>query len=74
MDIDRAKAVCEVGQVIINTAKVEIEHARVTGGSTGSGFLGTPVLSGPESGMTATGQKQVESVPGGTVTTHRMRG
>lgn len=37
MDIDRAKAVCEVGQVIINTAKVEIEHARVTGAETGTG-------------------------------------
>ncbi|MBN9357444.1 MAG: hypothetical protein J0I15_13405 [Herbaspirillum huttiense] len=39
MDIERAKAVSEVAQVIINTAKVEVEHARVTGGK-GSAFLG----------------------------------
>jgi len=31
MDIDRAKAVCEVGQVIINSAKAEIDFARVNG-------------------------------------------
>lgn len=31
MDIDRAKAVCEVSQVIINSAKSEIDFARVNG-------------------------------------------
>lgn len=31
MDIERAKAVCEVGTVIINTAKAEIDFARVNG-------------------------------------------
>lgn len=39
MDIERAKAVSDVAQVIINSAKVEVEHAKVTG-SKGSGFLG----------------------------------
>lgn len=38
MDIDRAKAVCEVAQTIINTAKVEVDHLRVVGG-TDTGFL-----------------------------------
>jgi hypothetical protein len=38
MDIDRAKAVAEVAQVIINSAKVEVEHLKVTGGK-GTGFI-----------------------------------
>lgn len=41
MDIDRAKAICDVGQVIINSAKVEVEYARVTG-KAGSAFLEKP--------------------------------
>jgi len=31
MDIERAKAVCQVGDVIINSAKAEIDFARVNG-------------------------------------------
>ncbi|MGI4846821.1 MAG: hypothetical protein ACRYGK_01595 [Janthinobacterium lividum] len=31
MEIERAKAVSEVAQVIINSAKVEVEYAKVTG-------------------------------------------
>lgn len=38
MDIDRALAVSQVAQTIINTAKVEVDHAKVTGKG-GSGFL-----------------------------------
>ena len=38
MDIERAKAISEVAQVIVNSAKVEVDHAKVTG-SKGSGFL-----------------------------------
>ena len=30
-DIDRARAINETAQVIINTAKVEIDHLRLTG-------------------------------------------
>jgi len=75
MDIERAKAVCEVGQAIINTAKVEIDFARVTGANTGSKFLGTDAESQKPSGSrTPTGTKTVEQVPGATVTTHRLRG
>lgn len=43
MPIDRAKAVCDVAQVLINTAKVEIEHMKlVKGKTTGTGFLASP--------------------------------
>ncbi|CAB3730387.1 hypothetical protein [Paraburkholderia rhynchosiae] len=38
MDIERAKAVAEVAQVIINSAKVEVDHLKVTGGK-GTGFI-----------------------------------
>jgi hypothetical protein len=38
MEIERAKAISDVAQTIINSAKVEVEHLRVTGGS-GSGFI-----------------------------------
>ncbi len=32
MDIDRAKAISEVAQTIINSAKVEVDFIRATGG------------------------------------------
>ena len=38
MDIERAKAVPDVAQVIINSAKVEVDYAKTTGAK-GSGFL-----------------------------------
>ena len=38
MDIDRAKAINDVAQTIINSAKVEVDGLRVIGGA-GSGFI-----------------------------------
>ena len=38
MDIERARAVSEIAQTIINTAKVEVDHMKISGGH-GSGFL-----------------------------------
>lgn len=32
LDIDRAKIVSDLSQVIVNTAKVEVEYLRATGG------------------------------------------
>lgn len=75
MDIERAKAVCEVGQTIINSAKVEVEHMRIAGGR-GTGFLGEieqPPAPDGQTGQTATGMKTITAIPGGTVTRHRMR-
>lgn len=42
MEIDRAKAVSDVAQVIINSARVEVEYAKATG-QAGSTFLGAAV-------------------------------
>lgn len=38
MDIERATAVAAVAQVIVNSAKVENDHIKLTG-KTGSGFI-----------------------------------
>lgn len=39
MDLERAKVVTEVGQTIINTAKVEVMYIRETGGEVTSQFI-----------------------------------
>lgn len=38
MEIERAQAIADVAQVIVNSAKVENDHIKLTG-STGSGFI-----------------------------------
>ena len=42
MDIARAKAVAEVAQTVINTAKVEVEAMKVSGATRSTGFLPAP--------------------------------
>lgn len=39
MDIDRAKAICDTSQTIINSVKVEIDFAKVTGLQVSSNFI-----------------------------------
>lgn len=39
MEIDRAIAIANVAQVLINSAKVEVEFMRVTDSVRGSGFI-----------------------------------
>lgn len=48
MEIDRAKAISDLAQTVINSAKVEVDHMRVAGHTAGSGFLPThqPVTGG----------------------------
>lgn len=81
MDIDRAKAINEVSQTIINSAKVEIDALRVIGGN-GTGFI--PALSPPkpearpalqvlkEKGIISENDRQI-SHPTPGVTVHKMR-
>lgn len=38
MEVDRARAISEVAQTIINSAKVEVDHMKIAGGK-GSGFI-----------------------------------
>lgn len=51
LDIEKAKAMSELAQVIVNSAKVEVEYAKATG-SKGSGFLEKPAELPP--GITGT--------------------
>ncbi len=67
LEIDRAKAINEVSQTIINTAKVEVEFVKVTSATTGSGFL-PQIEAAPKNGDTVT------PIQGGRVITHRMKG
>lgn len=39
MEIERAKAISEVAQTIINSAKVEVDYLRANGGNGGTSFL-----------------------------------
>lgn len=39
MEIDRAKAISDVAQVIINSAKAEVDYIKATGGVVESEFL-----------------------------------
>lgn len=43
MDIERARAVSEIGQVIINSAKAEVDFIKVAGGK-GTGFIPVPEM------------------------------
>jgi hypothetical protein len=38
MDIERAKAIADVAQIIVNTAKVEVDFLKQVGGE-GTGFI-----------------------------------
>lgn len=38
VDVDRAKVIGDLSQVMVNTAKVEVEYAKATG-QKGTGFL-----------------------------------
>jgi hypothetical protein len=40
VNIEQAKAMSDVAQVIINSAKVEVDYAKATGATSGTGFLG----------------------------------
>jgi hypothetical protein len=39
MDIEPARAIADVAQTIINSARVEVEFLKATGNTTGSGFI-----------------------------------
>ena len=39
LDIERAKAIAEVSQTIINSAKVEVEYFKSVGGTVNSEFI-----------------------------------
>ena len=72
MDLDRARAVSEVAQTIINTAKVEVEHMKLMG-TPGTGFIPAPedktlrIVPPERLGF-------ADQVKAANVTTHRLKG
>jgi len=76
LDIERALAIKEVGQVIVNSAKVEIDYLKITGQG-GSGFIpeeltSAPRLRGETVEPTGHGMKTITHLPGGTtITRHK---
>src|SRR5690349_13407086 len=42
MDLARAKTIADVGRVIVDTAKAEVEFMRVVGAKKGTGFVALP--------------------------------
>lgn len=77
MDVDRARAVSDVAQVIINSAKVEIEHMKITGNEKGSGFIVATVSTNPAPAITNGHQPSIgtliEQRPGVTVRRHTLK-
>lgn len=71
IDPDTARSQVEVAKVIVDSARVEVEMARITGQDSGSGFIPrpteTPAGNAPSSST-------VTPVPGGRVVTHRLKG
>ena len=52
MDLARAKAIADVGRVIVDSAKVEVDFLKATGSMRSTGFLpeedaGTPAVPAP---------------------------
>lgn len=73
MDIARARAVSEVAQTVINSAKVEVDYLKATSQNSATFFEPKPALPGiteKDSGYT---QGTVTHLPNG-VTKHRLNG
>lgn len=64
-DIERARAVADIAQTLVNTMKVEVETIKITGGS-GSGFI--PELNTIHQGAT------VKQIGGARIITNRLPG
>ncbi len=63
-EIERAKAIADTAQVIINSAKVEVDFIKAAGGKGGSGFIPLEV---PK-----VGHQVIEQRPGVTVRRHKL--
>lgn len=79
IEVDRARAINETAQTIINSAKAEVDHLRVVGG-TDTGFISgkAPALPAPGGETQRTplpdGTEVVTQKPGVRITQHRLRG
>ena len=74
MDLDRAKTISDVCQTIINSAKVEVDFMRVSGGF-GTGFVPSSRV-GLLPPVAAAGDEELprDTTRKGNVLTHRLKG
>jgi hypothetical protein len=53
MPLEKAKAIADVAQVIINSAKVEVDYLKATDQVQGTGFMDRPALPGEQPRLVA---------------------
>lgn len=72
VELDQARAICEVAKNITETAKVECDFLRVTEGYEGTGFVpadgATKTIKAPNGDITTT-----KVFPGMTLTQHKTK-
>jgi hypothetical protein len=74
MDLDRAKTISDVSQTIINSAKVEVDFMRVSGGA-GTGFVpANRVALLPPVARPGDEELPRDTTRKGNVLTHKLRG
>lgn len=61
MELDRARAIADVGRVLVDSAKAEVDFLKATGRSVGTGFI--PAL------PTTPAARQIEGPPRPTIVT-----
>ncbi|MDP2369359.1 hypothetical protein [Rhodoferax sp.] len=74
MDLDRARVIADVGQVIVNSAKVEVDFAKVTG--TRQSLFLAPSEAGPGLPAPTHDRKQLPPPGNGikSITQHTLKG
>ena len=70
LELDKARAIADLGQTVINSAKVEVDFLRATGKTQGSGFLALPAADDDNLPAGDT----VKPIQGGRIITHKMAG
>jgi len=65
MDIDKAKAIGDISQVVINLAKVEVDFVRANGGGRSTFFVdGKQISSTPTGTLTRDGNSTIHRLVG----------
>lgn len=67
LEIDRANAIVQVANAITATAKVEVEHMKVTGARNATGFIPTPALPAPGLAGAPAPRAPIQALPGGAI-------
>ncbi|MEN6630019.1 MAG: hypothetical protein ABFC42_10265 [Sulfuricella sp.] len=75
VDLDKAKAINDIGKTLVDTARAENDYIKATGANAGSGFIAPSLPPGSISEATGSGTKTTTQLANGaSVTVHKMRG